>query len=253
MPYDSLEVRWFFDGALDEVAPEVLPWFRDRLLPRLGGAGDPLRWPHDWRDDRYVVLADGEKLGIKLREGRIEIKGRIEDFGQRSFTERIEGSMERWAKWSNSLGPPLQSGSGSRIECPLASTGEVVLVKKKRAQRRLVVEDGSVVAIPMDQPPVGQDVRFEITRIGLGGATTDSHWSIAFEAAPYTPGLHEPFRRIVASVLADWPIGILSADRSMAYPAWLARRPAASRSHRAAAALTLPPHLPVDRPSVAEG
>ena len=39
-------------------------------------------------------------MGIKWREGTLQIKGRIEDQGARRFGTRNEGRVQRWIKWT---------------------------------------------------------------------------------------------------------------------------------------------------------
>ncbi len=63
----------------------------------------------------------------------------------------------------------------------------------------------------------------ELTRLRLGGAPSETHWTLAFEAAPYSLALHGPFGHAVAAFLRDWPLHPLTETRSMSYPGWLMR------------------------------
>lgn len=62
--YPTAEVRWFHRG---KVPLDVMAWF-------LRLHGEPEEPGH--RVDYYLRLSDADALGIKLRDGRIEIKTR---------------------------------------------------------------------------------------------------------------------------------------------------------------------------------
>ena len=68
--FATAEVRWFYEGA---VSPEVLEWFEQGELT-------PEEQPY--RVDYYLRLSDRDSLGIKLREGRIEVKQRHRQHGE---------------------------------------------------------------------------------------------------------------------------------------------------------------------------
>ena len=211
MPYDTLEVRWFFDGSLAEAAPEVEAWF-SRVTPHgIEGNRHSCSWPAAWRRDRYLTLAGAEDMGVKLREGRLEFKGRVDTFGAERFADRVRGVTERWMKWSHSI--------GTRPDDAMS----VVLVEKRRILRRLNLAGGTLVEIPSGPSTTDPAVDFELTRIRFAGSPTETHWSLAFEAFPYDSGLHGVFNRIVGDLLAEWPLEALSAESSMSYPAWLSQ------------------------------
>ena len=77
----SLETRWFF-----ETCPSSSEQF-------LGGVHEPTV-----RIDWYAFPCD-RGCGIKLREGRLETKLLVEDFGSQRF-DFVDGNVESWHKWS---------------------------------------------------------------------------------------------------------------------------------------------------------
>lgn len=217
MPYESLEVRWFFDGAL---AADVEAWYAGGGSAD-GGPTGPL-WPDHGRTDRYLVLPGVDDLGIKLRDGRFEFKGRVGDFGVRSFADGNHGRTEHWVKWSH----PLEDASpehGAGRGWPIADAKRFVFVGKRRMVRYVAIASQAPVEPPFDTARTGPVIGFELARLRLGDATAETHWSVAFEAFPYGPDLHEPFADAVATLLAGWPSAPLSAERSLSYPAWLSR------------------------------
>jgi hypothetical protein len=62
----------------------------------------------------------------------------------------------------------------------------------------------------------------EITRIRLGAAGDDSHWSLGIEAAPDDAAMLADLLRAMPEVLRDFPMA-LPRSRSMSYPEWLAQ------------------------------
>jgi hypothetical protein len=157
-------------------------------------------------------------MGIKWREGRLEIKGREAALGPTMFAPGIEGVRERWIKWSYAGVAIERRFLGLFRSNP--ATG-VVLVEKQRLQRLLALDGaGDATEVGRDAPrPRG--VSFELTRIRVPGATVEAHWSLAFEAFPGHGNIVEPFARIVTRCLEGCPALPLAAERSMAYPRWL--------------------------------
>ena len=103
MPSSTLEIRWFFSGSLEQSGSGVEVWFTSR--PRYGGSdrAAPIAWdpaPPAWRQDRYLLVPGSDDMGIKWREGRLEIKGRTSTSGPRVFAPGIAGECEHWLKWS---------------------------------------------------------------------------------------------------------------------------------------------------------
>ncbi|NIV28827.1 MAG: hypothetical protein GWN58_04720, partial [Anaerolineae bacterium] len=63
--YPTLEARWFMRGSIPH---EVREWF---------ARGEPAPIHEPPRMDHYLRLQRSNALGIKLREGRLEIKQRL--------------------------------------------------------------------------------------------------------------------------------------------------------------------------------
>ena len=83
--FETREIRWFFQTNDSQISK----WFEENNYSF--GKTDP-------RTDYYLTL-DKEDPGIKLREGKIEIKNRI----NRSEKEELgnaEGYFEEYQKWS---------------------------------------------------------------------------------------------------------------------------------------------------------
>jgi hypothetical protein len=208
----TIEVRWFFQGPLS-AAPDVEPWF----MTRPGGDAAPAGWepaPPAWREDRYLPVPDADDIGIKWREGRLEIKGRIADLGPCAFAPDIEGRCERWIKWS-SAGEFVSQRFLGLFEGRAAAG--IILVEKRRLQWLFKLgEGGETTAVNGSEPRVC-GLNLELARIRVGGRG-EEHWSLAFEAFPGDTTIDVPFMQAVARLLEGCPALPLSAARSMAYP-----------------------------------
>jgi hypothetical protein len=221
LAWSTLEVRWFCPGLLAETGAGVEKWFRAR--PRLDDGGKPLpiEWvpaAPAWRQDRYLLLPDGDDMGIKWREGRFEIKGREAVLGQIVFARDIQGRAERWIKWSYA-GSPIERRFLGLYQGDAAAG--VAVVAKRRLQRCLWIDRTSgPVEVSRDQPRQ-RGIDIELVQVRTAGPQSASYWSLAFEAFPGDQQMAEPFEQTVAEFLKDCPALPLSADRSMSYPRWL--------------------------------
>lgn len=221
MILSTLEVRWFFPGSVAETGPGVEAWFRTRPIEGNGGRPAPVAWappPPAWRQDRYLLVPGHDDMGIKWREGRLEIKGRDAALGCTVFAPGIEGLPERWLKWAYADAAIERRFLG--LFRGAASEG-VVLVEKRRLQRYLRLDPAlGPVEVGRDAPRQ-RGINLELAQIRVPRAPNEAHWSLAFEAFPGDPNMPEPFAQVVAGFLEGCPALPLSLARSMAYPRWL--------------------------------
>ena len=79
--FETTEVRWFHEG---KSWPEVEAWFRKGTMH---ARVEPFRM------DYYLSMPLEEWLGIKVRDGKLEIKRCVHDDGVHSFSDRsFEGA-----------------------------------------------------------------------------------------------------------------------------------------------------------------
>lgn len=221
MAIATLEVRWFCAGDLGRSGSGVAAWFANAGRGRLPGA-EPVTWleathrPAQWREDRYLLIPGVEDMGLKLREGRLEIKGRAQALGDHTFTAGAGGRLERWIKWS------LAGNPGGIVVPWLRPEGrEVVKVAKLRSLRRFALPgvDRDAVEVP-PETTVSRGAHLELTRIRLAGASADTHWTLGVEGFPPDDRLLPDLVRLLGDLLYDCPVP-LTLDKSMSYPQWL--------------------------------
>jgi hypothetical protein len=203
MPLITCEMRWLLDGPLPE---EALRWFDD---------GRPPAAPA-WREDRYLPPG-GADVGIKEREGRLEIKGRLAALGTHAITPEIEGRAERWCKWT--CGPTVaESFRGDAA----------IVVGKGRVQKHFLLEPGGLAQATAQRDLARRGFSLELTRIRLAD---DDHWSLGVEAVPDDPALLADLLRALADLLQGFPLP-LPRSRSQSYPRWLLNQENARRGGR---------------------
>ncbi len=197
----SVEARWFFAGRLP---PALLDWL---------AAGRPLMAEAE-RVDHYLLLPAAETLGVKLRQGRLEIKRRIA--APRPFHRRhIAGRREQWSKWSFAL---------ESAAVPAAS-GWVAVVKRRRTQRWAVTQ-GRFTVMPLASALPVAGCNLEWTEVQLPAHPTEPLWFTlgleAYGAPEETGGLFQS--GLGQLVAAGPPPGLtLSLQAAASYPAWLSR------------------------------
>jgi hypothetical protein len=191
-PERSYEVRWFFDGVVPE---QVTRWWAQSVD----------RKDAPVRTDVYFVVPNRPDLGLKLREGRLELKTRLS-----CEPGLCGGCPEIWLKDKWAL-------AGSTPE--LATTGTRLRVVKWRSRRRYRQTTPPLVA--------------ELTRIttalatgkGAPGAAADG-WTLAIEAlGNEAAGVQRAaLERGAAALLAGYEGPELTEAVSFGYPEFALRR-----------------------------
>lgn len=212
-PLITREVRWFYDGNLATTDAAVAAWFT--------GVGDnsSFRAPvhqQQWREDCYLRLPATGDMGVKLRQGRVEIKGCHARAGLHQFATDVEGEVSCWTKWAiDGLGWWGSIGTGTDLPA-----SAVLRVAKQRTQRSVQFAEQGIVEVPPRQQ-VECGLHMEVTRLRIADAQEDTHWTLGFEAFPDGPLCRELFVQAVVRLLEGCPAKPLTAERSMSYPQWL--------------------------------
>ena len=212
--FPTVEVRWFYEGP---IPPEVLAWFQR------GGQGPE---EPSCRVDYYLRLADWDSLGIKLREGRLEVKQRCRQYGMVRLHERVAGRVEHWRKWSFAL--DRADGGLASLAVPASAWIEVRKERRLRTYRlggddadidpdRLRSAASEVVAVRAGSLP-DRGCDWELTAVRAGD---EAWWSVCFEAFGGGPALRETLLVVARHVLDDGAPCGFDAGHSFGYPGWL--------------------------------
>jgi hypothetical protein len=211
-PLPSLEVRWYFEGPA-QAHSDLCNWFNE-VHPRSGGKP---KWTPRQGDqpDVYLLLPDRDDMGIKWREGELQIKGRVSTIGLLAFEGRHQGVVERWIKWSFADIPAAYR----ELFAEKADGLRRVSVKKIRALRKIQLRPGT--AAPAEVEPsarIDRGIGIELSELTVNGK---SHCSLAFEAFPDDSGVDSEFSPVVSSFIASLSAPRLSANNSLSFPTWL--------------------------------
>jgi hypothetical protein len=237
--YPTVEVRWFYKGALPF---SVLRWFHKRTL----AAGQGACQGEARRVDRYLVLRETDALGIKLRGehdlsgSRIEVKRRSRQYGMIRFNAWAAGRVEEWHKWSFVLATRLRGESETD---EVYGAGKVrspwIAVDKRRELCTFRVAYGGNAAVggqiagslPGEAGDVGCDLELGCVRIG-----DQPWWTLCLEAFGHPDQLYDLLMHTATVVFAPHvpvrvapPGGLgrsftLEAEHSYAYPKWISRQ-----------------------------
>ena len=198
----TAELRWFVRGTLPE---EVEQWFQQDCL---GGQ----RSPAEEREDVYLYTPGCDYLGIKLRQGRLEIKWRKAELGVVRFGDRV-GKAEKWVKWT--CEDPTNEMFKPAV---VVEQGSWVSVLKVRSQRQYQVLPGeSITPVPVTES-ISQGCTVELTQLNING---NAWWSLAFEASGEDDCLMDSLQATASWVFKTYHEPQLQAEDSYAYPSWL--------------------------------
>ena len=103
--YHSAEIRWFLPAQ--DRNDQLLDWFRlpdqeivvetEAYVPLLGVAHFVKQERE--RVDEYLLIPDCATVGVKQRQGRLEVKALVA--GPHPFSQgEVSGRVDQWVKWS---------------------------------------------------------------------------------------------------------------------------------------------------------
>ena len=200
--WPTMEVRWFGRGGLPH---EVQAWFE---------SGQERPEEQASRVDHYLRVPHTNSLGIKLREGKVEVKQLHQRHGVVRLHERVTGMMEHWRKWSFLIAQP------GALADALSPASSWVSVRKERELRKYQVTDSAAVkAIPTDHYPA-RGCYVELARLGVAG---EVWWSLALEAFGNEGALRDTVSLVAKYVFGTGEPPPLEARASYGYPEWLQR------------------------------
>jgi hypothetical protein len=205
--WHTAEARWFIPETLPDA---VLEWFRADQTLDSGGV----------QVHEYLLFPDCDSVGVKLRDGRFEIKAMQGASQPLRQDLGIKGRTEQWVKWS------FANEGLQVLDQALHQSGRWLKVRKERYLRRFSVERGRLMEVTASQGPlplVGCNI--EVTRIDVD-ADPRFWFTLGFEAFGPTT--------VTARILNDAlllffnehgsvPGTTLSEYESASYPAWLAK------------------------------
>ncbi len=203
----SAEARWFIAKVLPD---GVLSWFR---------AGQALE-SEGVQVHEYLLFPDCETVGVKVREGKLEIKAMASAPRPLSRDLGVSGRTDQWVKWS------FASEGLKTLDPALHRSGRWLKVRKDRFLRKFSADMGGLVEVTAKQRPLpANGCNVELTRITVE-ANPRFWFSLAFEAFGPPEGTVKILETAIHSFFQehDRAPGIrLSQRNSLGYPAWLVK------------------------------
>ncbi len=195
-----------------QVPPEALvDWFARRGLVLTEST--PKRCDFYLRQPRRVTQ------GIKLREGNIEVKERLQNLGKYRWGDNLSGRVELWRKWSFKL---TNTREGAADEALAITRGQQaahwIAIQKQRLLLLLdIQEEGRVVWTPAPQF-LKEGCQVEWTRLQALGQT----WhTLGLEAFSATERQRYNLWRSLDALSAEWHRIALTAGHSFGYPSFI--------------------------------
>jgi hypothetical protein len=216
----SREVRWFVDDNEKNSAilrdwiekrdpfDETGSFFREGIWK--GKLGD--------REDLYAVIPNAEDMGIKWREGELQIKGRREDCGVQYFGRSVFGRVEQWLKWSyesESIKAAFMPWFNAKAE----RGPRIIGVTKLRALRKIWIDGkGKASEVSSQEAFPDRAVNVELTQLEVLGKR---YWSLGLEAFPDDSGMAPAFNYVAERFLSRLEGIKLDITNTDSYPTWL--------------------------------
>lgn len=210
----SCEVRWFFA----EQQRAIVDWF----------ARKNLKFREDKkfsRTDFYLQSQDQNGLGIKLREGNIEIKELLNSNNHSDFI--TFGNVESWCKWSFNVAQE----DNLAHEIITEKKNNWIEVKKDRLGFKYSFDNNSKIEeIPIEDKSISEACQIEYTRLEI---TNVEYFTFNLESFSKTGKQKENLQKAaelafhalntfdMAEARALPPRPSLSLENSMSYPDFL--------------------------------
>ncbi len=199
--FPSLEVRWFAAGP---PPPAVRAWWQRLPGPEQVAPA---------RIDYYLALPDYDALGVKWRDGRMEIKQRAAERGIAQLAPQVAGAVELWRKWSLPLAAATPDPS---INGPTATAWTAV--HKTRRQRQYAAPPGGGLTPLPPAPLLAPCCLVELTAIEHAGR---AWWTVALEALGAEADMDDMLAQAAREIFAGAAPAELEAICSCGYPRWL--------------------------------
>ncbi len=201
MSYTTYEARWFITGA---IPTDFETWFKQNCL------ADSSQQPEQ-RTDIYLYAPGNDFVGIKLRQGRLEIKWRISELGRVQFSNLVTGKIEKWRKWMCT-----DSTKEAFLPSQVENNPTWISVNKIRYSQSYHIFPGAIpqkLTNNINLDNIENHCNVELTLLQVNNNTS---WSVAFEANKLN-NLHATANYL----FTDYKNIELQEKNSFAYPHWL--------------------------------
>ena len=212
MIFQTAEIRWFFEKNLPEV---ISQWF----------IGFDCKFEkQEARTDFYLQLENNTSLGIKIREGKFEIKERQSTEGKVLANNNIEGISESWTKWS------FESAEDKYPLNEIVKGEWIEVIKVRKLQKFIFDKKGKISGGFDDYRSDGCNVELTMVYTKKHHSSDDSQssdeskviwWTLGLETYGTTASLERNLQTAFDHIFqSKFPL-TLSKENSSGYPEWL--------------------------------
>jgi hypothetical protein len=196
------EIRWFYPGNIPK---QITFWFEQNCLVKPS--------PPEERTDVYLHSPGCDFLGIKLRQGRLEVKWCQAELGTMRFGELIEGNAQKWGKWlcEDSTGESFQPAT------VLTQPYWISVHKIRYTQLYEVLPDFSVQRIPTNEG-INNACSVELTQLAIAD---NNWWSLGLEARGDDSRVMDNLQVTGSFIFNTVTFVKLLRENSYPYPKWL--------------------------------
>jgi hypothetical protein len=198
----TAEIRWFHRDAPPEETRRYVEGENTRELKRT---------------DLYLAGTETPHLGVKLREGRIELKQLTNREPGSGRLPWLQGWIEHHCKWSF---PLADAGAAADLTGTQDTRPSWIAVEKSRLLRIYeVLEDGEVVQVTERVDfPTFNGCSLELVALTVGGV---GWWSLGLEAVGPEERRVENLLVLLRRMRPVLTYPLYSLDRSCGYAPWL--------------------------------
>jgi hypothetical protein len=199
--YKSIEIRWFF-SKIDE---DIYEYFKKNNL----------YFKDKWLRTDFYLDTGVNNISFKIREGKTELK----ILGKSSIlkvSEKTQGNMEQWTKWS----PELKKGLNS-IEKIFEKPEKFIPVQKERLLLKFKMQKNEYVREENAAVEVTEGFQCEFVQLQLKGTQL---YSFAIEAFGSEKQLQHNFNEGLKKIWSQIPTTELEVNHSYSYPELLIRK-----------------------------
>lgn len=198
MIFQTAEIRWFHPG---NIPGEIEKWFTS-----LDGQFEE----QPPRTDRYLKLNGSNTLGIKIREGRFEIKENQSREKKFLSINKIEGFAELWTKWS------FESFE-NKYHLNKLIKGEFIAINKIRALQKYIFDSNGNIESGFDNFN-SDGCNLELTIVSVNNS---NWWTLGLETYGRIGLFEDNLKTAFYQIFKERFPGNLSRSNSFSYPKWL--------------------------------
>ncbi len=198
MIFHTTEIRWFYPG---EIPGEIEKW-----LTSLNGQFE--KQPP--RTDHYINVKGSNTLGIKIREGRFEVK-EIQSSDEKILSvKNVKGFAEIWTKWSFDT-------VENKYHLNELIKGEFIALKKTRALQKYIFDSNGNIESGFDNFN-SDGCNLELTKVIVNKT---AWWTLGLETYGKSEFLEKNLQTAFNHIFKSRFPFSLEKELSFSYPEWI--------------------------------